>query len=114
MDLLPEPILNRIYSNKHNLEYINSMNHVKMFKQPYDDIPRYTKQVYGDRFPHIEINIPIKKMLMPLQKNIIEIDTSNTTQFDGECSFLYRGDKYMKILEADMNVKLKSDTLCIV
>ena len=31
-----------------------------MFKQHYDDIPRYTKQVYGDKFPQIEINIPIK------------------------------------------------------
>ena len=35
-------------------------------------------------------------MIMPLHKNIIEIDTSNTTQFDGEYNFVYRGDKYMK------------------
>ena len=42
---------------------------------------------------------------MPLQKNIVEIDTCDTTQFDGEYSLLYRGDKYMKIIEADVNVK---------
>ena len=71
------------------------MNHIKMFKQHYDYIPRYTKQVYGDKFPQIERNISIKKMLMPSQKNITEIDTSNTTQFDGEYKFLYRGEKYM-------------------
>jgi hypothetical protein len=46
---------------------------------------------------------------MPLQKKILEIDTSNTTQFDGEYSFLYRDEKYMKIVEADVNVKTKSD-----
>ena len=67
-----------------------------MFKQHYEDIPRCTKHVYGDKFPQIEMNIPIQNMLMPLQKNLIEIDTSKTTQFDGECNFLYRGDKYMK------------------
>ena len=50
-----------------------------MFIKHYDDIPRYTKQVYGDKFPLVEMNIPVKKMCMPLQKNIIEIDTSNTT-----------------------------------
>ena len=44
---------------------------------------------------------------MPLQRNVIEIDTSNTTQFDGEYNFLCRGEKYMKIIEADMNVKIK-------
>ena len=49
MDLLPESISNEIYRNKHNLEYANSMNHKKMSKQDYD-IPRCTKQVYGDRF----------------------------------------------------------------
>ena len=48
MDLLPEPILNNMYRNKHNLEYMNSMNHIKMFKKLDDDTPRYTKQVYGD------------------------------------------------------------------
>ena len=96
MDLLPEPILNKIYSHKHNLGYINSVNHIQMFKQHYDDIPRYTKQVYGDILPQIDMNIPIKRMLMPLQKNKIEIDTSNTTQFDGESNFLYSGEKYMK------------------
>ena len=42
------------------IEYIDSMNHMNMFKQHYDDIPRYTKQVYGDIFPHIDMNIPIK------------------------------------------------------
>ena len=61
MDLLPEPILNKICRDKHNLEYINSMKHIKMLKQHYDDIPRYTKQVYGDKFPQIEMRIPIKK-----------------------------------------------------
>ena len=50
MGLVPEPILNKIYSDKRNLEYMNSMNHIEMSKQHYDDIPRYTKQVYGDRF----------------------------------------------------------------
>ena len=49
MDLLPESIANQIYSDKHNLEYASSMNHI-MFKNDYD-IPRYTKQVYGDRVP---------------------------------------------------------------
>ncbi len=110
MDILPEPVLNEVFRYKHNMEYVNSMNHVKMFKQHYDDIPRYIKEVYGDRFPQIEINIPIKKMLIPLQKNIIEIDTSNTTQFDGEYNFLYRGEKYMKRIEVDMNVKIKVDS----
>ena len=62
MDLLPEPILNKLYSNKHNLEYMNCMNHIKMFKQHYDDMPRYIKQVYGDRFPQIETNIPINNV----------------------------------------------------
>ena len=69
--LLPEPILNEIYKNKHNLECINSTNHRKVFKQHYDDIPRHTKQAHGDKFPQIEMHIPIKQMLMPLQKNII-------------------------------------------
>ena len=58
MDLSPESISNHIYRDKHNLEYANSMNHIKMFKNDYD-IPRYTKQVYGDRFPQIEMSIPI-------------------------------------------------------
>ena len=86
------------------------MNHIKMLRQHYDGIPRYTKQVYGDKFPHIDMNIPIKHMLMPLQKNIIDIDASNTTHFDGEYNFLYRGEKYMKIIEADLNVKIGVDT----
>ena len=110
MDLLPEQILNKMYRYKNNLEYINSMKHINMFEQHYDDIPRYTKQVYGDKFPQIEMHIPIRKMLMPLQQNIIAIDTCDTTQFDGEYSLLYRGDKYMKIFEADMNVKIKVDS----
>ena len=42
-------------------------------------------------------------MLMPLQKNIIEIDISNTIQFDGEYNFLH-GDNYIKN-EIDMNVE---------
>ena len=50
MDLLPEPILNEIYRDRHNLEYMNSLNHIKMFEQHYDDISRYTKEVYGDKF----------------------------------------------------------------
>jgi hypothetical protein len=58
-----------------------------MFKQHYDDIPRYTKAIYDDKFPQININIKIKGMLVPLQNNIIEIDTSNTTQYDGACIF---------------------------
>ena len=114
MDLLPEPILNTMYSNTHNLEYMNSMNHIKMFKQRYDDIPRCTKQVYGDRFPQIEMSIPIKKMLMALQKKVIEVDTSNTTQVDGEYNFLCRGEKYMKIIEADTNLKTKVDSFSFV
>ena len=97
MDLSPEPIMNRIYRDKHNLEYIDSVNHIKMFKQHYDDIPRYTKQVYGDKFPQVEMRMPINKVLMPLHKNILEIDTSNTTQFDGEYNFLYRCAKYEKM-----------------
>ena len=59
LDLLPESISNETYRDKHNFEYANSMNHIKMFKQYYD-ISRYTKQVYGDRFPQIEMSIPIK------------------------------------------------------
>jgi len=85
-----------------------------MFKQQYDEVPRYTKQVNGDRFPQIEVNIPIKNMLMSLQHNIIGIDTSNTTQIYGECSFLYRCDKYVKIIEADMHVKIKVDAFNFV
>ena len=81
------------------------MNHMKMFKQHYDDIPRYTKQVNGDRFPQIYMHIPMQKMLMPLQRKIIVIDASNTTHFHGEYNFLYRGETYMKQIEADMNVK---------
>jgi len=60
MNLLPETILDKIYGYKHDLEYANNMNHIKMFKQDYD-IPRYKKQVYSDRFPQIEMSIPIKK-----------------------------------------------------
>ena len=61
MDLLPETVLNKNYENVQNLEYIDSINHINMFKQHYDDIPRYTKPTYGDKFPQININIPIKK-----------------------------------------------------
>ena len=85
-----------------------------MYKRHHDDIPRYTRQVFGDKFPQIEMNIPSYKMLTPLQNSIIEIDTRNTTQFDGESNFLYRGDKYMKIIEADMNVKVKVDSFNFV
>jgi len=60
MDLLPEPMLNRMYGEKRNCEYIESMNHTKMFRQHYDDIPRYTKQVYGDKIPQREMDMPIK------------------------------------------------------
>ena len=59
MDLLLEQISNKIYRDKDNLEYIDSINHIKMFKQHYGDIPRYTKQVCGDKFPQININILI-------------------------------------------------------
>ena len=96
MKLLPEPILNEGFKNKHNLDCINSMNHIKMFKHHYDDIPRYTKQVYGDKFPQVELNIPIfkhnaitkenKAILHNLMVNII----------------FY--------IEADMNVKIKVDS----
>ena len=58
------------------------MNRIKMFSQCYDDIPRYTKQLSDDKFQQIEIDIPIKRMLMPLRKNIKEIDTSSTTHCD--------------------------------
>ena len=51
---------------------------------------------------------------MPLQTNIIQIDASNTTQFDGEDNVLYRGKKYMEIIEADMNVKIKVDSFNFV
>ena len=87
-----------------------------MFKQHYDDIPRYTKRVYGDRVPQIEMKIQIKKMLMPLQKNIIEIieiETSSTTQFDGESNFLYTSDKYMKKLKL-IQILLTHLILCMV
>ena len=55
-------------------------------------------------------------MLIPVQKKIIEIDTNDTTQFDGESNFLYRYEKHMKIIEADMTVKIKvaSFNLCMV
>ena len=114
MGLLPEPILNKIDRDKHNLEQVESIHHMKMFKQHYDDILRYTKPVYGDKFQQININIPSKNMLVPLQKNIIEIDTRKTTQLDGEYSSQYRGKKYMKVIEADMNVKTKIDSFNFV
>ena len=38
---LPEPIIDEIFKGKHNSEYVNSMKHINMFKQYYDDIPRY-------------------------------------------------------------------------
>ena len=68
MDLLPEPILNKASKNKHNLDYINSINHTKMFKQHHDDIPRYTKLVYGDRFPQIDMRRPIKTHVNAITK----------------------------------------------
>ena len=43
-------------------------------------------------------------MLVPLQNNIIQIDTSKTTRFGGVYNFLYRGEKSMKTMEADVNV----------
>ena len=52
MDLLPEAFLDKINKDEHNLEYIDSINHIKMFEQHYDGIPRHTKQVYGDEFPN--------------------------------------------------------------
>ena len=68
MDLLAETILNKIHTDKRHLEYTNSMNHVNMFKQHYDEIARYTKEVYCDEFPRIEMNIQIKNMLLPLKE----------------------------------------------
>ena len=65
-------------------------------------------------FPQIDISIPIKNMLIPLQNNIIEIDTINTTRFDGECDFFYRCAKYEKIIEVDVNVKIQNDVLNFV
>ena len=38
---------------------------------------------------------------------IAERISKYTMQFDGEYNFLYRGAKYMKIVEVDMNVKIK-------
>ena len=72
MGLLPEPILNKIYRDKHNLEYIDSISHIPILKQDYADIRRYTKQVYGGKFPQMNINVPIKTLLIPLQKSIID------------------------------------------
>ena len=59
MDLLPESVPNQIYRDTRTLEYANGMNHIEMFLNGYG-IPRYTKQVYGDRLPQIEMSIPIK------------------------------------------------------
>ena len=53
-------------------------------------------------------------MLVPVQKNMVEVDTSSTTQFDGEYNFLYTGEKYMKIVEAYINVKIKVDSFNFV
>ena len=53
-------------------------------------------------------------MWVPWQKNIINNDTSNTTQLDGEYNVLYRGAKYIKITEVDMNVKIKVDVFNFV
>ena len=58
-----------------------------MFKQYYADIRRYTKQVHADKCPQLDMHIPITRKLMPLQKTIIKIDTSSTTQFGGEYFF---------------------------
>ena len=79
MDLLPETVVNKFYKDKHNLEYIDSITHIKMSKQHYDDIHRYTKPIYGDKFPQIDINIPIEKKTSTITKNIIEIDTNNNS-----------------------------------
>ena len=68
MDLLPETVVNKSCKDKHNSEYIDSINHINMFKQHYDDIPRYTKPVYGDKFPQIDINTPIKKNVNTITK----------------------------------------------
>ena len=62
--------MNEIYREKHNVEYIDSMNHVNMFRQHYEDIPRYTKQVHGDKFPQIEMNIP-KRLTQTIQHNLM-------------------------------------------
>ena len=57
--LITRNSLNKFYKDKHNLECMDSINHIKMLDQHYDDIPRYTKPLYGDKFPHININIPM-------------------------------------------------------
>ena len=109
MNTLPDEVMNHIYKYKHNLDYKTSMNNITMFRQKYEDIPRYKELKSGDHFEQIEINLPIKKMLMPLKKNTIEINTSNTTKYDGEYNFLFRGQKYMKQIEKDMEVKIRID-----
>ena len=39
MDLLPEAMLNKLYREKHNLKYIDSMNHYKTTRYTnYDDV----------------------------------------------------------------------------
>ena len=56
-----------------------------------------TKELFGGDFSRG--NYHANKMLMPLQKNIIEIGTINTTQFDGEYNLSYRGAHIWKELK---------------
>ena len=53
-------------------------------------------------------------MFLPLPKNLIEIDTSETTQFDGGYNFSYRNEKCMKTIEVGMNVKVKVGSINFV
>ena len=58
----------KFIEKKHNLEYANNMVHIKMFKNIMMIYPRYINESSGDKHPQIDTKIPIKKMLMPLQK----------------------------------------------
>ena len=51
---------------------------------------------------------------MPLQNKTVEIDPSSTTQFDGKYNVRYRGEKYMKMIEADTNVEIKVNSINFV
>ena len=47
---------------------------------------------------------------MPLQNKIIEIDPSNTIKFYGEYNVRCRGQKFMKMVEADTKVEIISNS----
>lgn len=59
LDNLPEPILETIYKYKHNIEYVNTLSYIKMFRTEYE-VAKLIDPVYGDRHPQIIANIPIK------------------------------------------------------